>query len=112
MCSCSSDFLASASRKAMSMTTPIIDCLRRRFPDLRLVGTRQMRDGAEFGRHRHPVVGLGEDGMLAGDRIAHHGEAVMRADAECVEAVEILDAVFQRLLERSALTQFPGPVGG
>ena len=40
--------------------------------------------------------------MLAGDRIAHHGEAVMRADAESIEAVEILDAVFERLPAASA----------
>src|SRR5205809_1104636 len=112
MCNCSSDFLASASRGAISVATPIVDGLRCRFPDLRLIGAGQMRDGAEFGRHRHPIVGLGEDGMLAGDGIAHHGEAVMGSDTEGVKAVHVLDAVFERLLEGDALAQFPRHIGG
>ena len=66
---------------------------------LRIVGARQMGDGAVFGRHRHPVVGLGHHRVLAGDGIAHHGKAVGRADQERVEAIEILQAVLQRFLQ-------------
>ena len=63
-------------------------------------------------RHRDPVVGLREHGRLAGDRVAQHGEAVDRADEEGVEAVEVVEAALERLLERGALAQPPGEVAG
>ena len=76
------------------------------------LGAGQHRDGAVLGRHRDPVVGLGHDRRLAGDRVAQHGEAVARADRERVEAVQVVEAALERLLEGRALAQAPGEVAG
>jgi hypothetical protein len=45
----------------------------------------------------HVLVGFGHHGGLAGDGVAHHAEAVPRADDEGEEPVEIAQRAFQRL---------------
>ena len=79
---------------------PAVDAAGLGLPDRRLLGAGQHGDRAVLGRHRHPVVGLGHHGRLAGDRVAQDGEAVGRADREGVEAVEVVEAALERLLER------------
>ena len=85
---------------------------RARAPTTRALGAGQHGDRAVLGRHRDPVVGLGHHGRLARDRVAQHREAVGRADRERVEAVEVLEAALERLLERRALAQPPRQVAG
>ena len=55
---------------------------------------------------------FGEHGGLAGDRIAHHAEAVLVDDDEGEEAVEVDQRGFQRLPEIEALGDAVGNVGG
>ena len=73
---------------------------RRGLPHLGVLGAREHGDRPVLGRHRDPVVGLGQHGGLAGDRVAQHGEAVGGADRERVEAVEVAQAALERRLER------------
>ena len=72
----------------------------------------QHRDRPVLGRHRDPLVGLGHHRRLAGDRVAQHREPVGGPDRERVEAVEVVEAALERLLERRALAQAPGQVPG
>ena len=50
------------SRRSISIIrpAPAVDLARRRLPHARRLGPRQAGDGAVLGRHRHPVVGLGQ----------------------------------------------------
>lgn len=93
-------------------TFPDIDSRRLRFPDGRLFDPRQVHQGAVFGGHGHVLIGLGQHRRLAGDRIANHRKAVARADGEGVEAVQVLKALVQRLLQAIADAQPPGQVAG
>ncbi len=96
---------ATAARsQTYTMPAPVPTCARRR--------PGEHGDRVVLGCHRDPVVGLGEHRRLAGDRVAQHSEAVGRADRECVEAVEIVEATFERLLERRPLTESPREVAG
>ena len=82
---------------------PHVERRRRGLPHVRVLGAGQHRDGPVLRRHRHPVVGLGEHGGLAGDRIAQDGEAVGRADREREEAVEVAQAALERLAQARPL---------
>ena len=86
------------------MAFPGVDGLRRRFPDPRRLGARQLRDGTVLGRHRDPVVGLCQHRRLARDRVAEHGEPVRGPDREGVEAVEVVEAALERLPEARTFT--------
>src|SRR5437879_2952618 len=59
---------------------PGVDRCRLRLPDARCLHPRQGGERAELRTERHPVIGLGHDGGLAGYWIAQHGEAVACAD--------------------------------
>src|SRR5205807_7643808 len=59
---------------------PRVDDARLRLPHLSVGSARKHGERAPLGAHRHPVVGLGEDGGLARDRVPQHGEAVRGAD--------------------------------
>ena len=92
---------------------PDVDRRRRGLPDAaRRSAPGQDGDRAVLGRHRDPVVGLGDHRRLAGDRVAQHGEAVGRADGEGVEAVEVAQAALERLARGRALAQPPRQVAG
>ena len=91
---------------------PGVDDARARLPHARVGGARGDGDRAPLGGHGDPVVGLGEHGRLARDRVAEDGEPVGGADEEGVEAVEVVEAALERLLERGALAQPPGEVPG
>ena len=77
-----------------------------------VVGPGEHGDRVVLGCHRNPLVGLSEHRRLAGDRVAKDGEAVRRTDREGVEAVEILEAAFECLLERRSFPKAPGEVAG
>ncbi len=70
------------------------------------------RDRPVLGRHRHPVVVFGHHGRFAGDRVTQDGKAIDRADGEREEAIEILQAALQRLLQARALAHPPGQIAG
>ena len=65
-----------------------------------VLGPGQHRDRRYSGGHRDPLVGLGHDRRLAGDRIAQRREPVGRTHGEGVEPVEIVETALQRLLKR------------
>ena len=73
---------------------------------------RQHRDRPPLGGHRDPFVRLGENGGLAGDRVAQDREALCRPDREGVETVEVVEAALERMLECGALAQPPCEVAG
>ena len=58
------------------------------------------------------MVGLGHHRRLAGDRIAQHAEAVLGADHERVEAVEIVERCFSASPRLSPLLHAPGEIAG
>ena len=58
------------------------------------------------------VVGLGYARRFAGDRVAQHAKAVLGADDEGEEPVEVIEAVFQRLPEVATLLHAIGQIGG
>ena len=60
----------------------------------------------------HVVVGLGQDRGLAGNGVAQDAEAVLGADHEGVEAVEILQRFLQSLAEARAFLHAPGEIAG
>src|SRR6266550_7065645 len=62
--------------------------------------------------HRDPVVRLREHRRLARDRVAQHREALSGSDQEGVEAVQVGERPFERLLERRALAHAPRQVAG
>ena len=85
---------ATASRR---LPPPTVDRGRLRFPDPSRPPTPgRLCQGSVFRRHGDPVAGLRENGGLAGDGITQHGETVGGADAEGVEAVEVVDRRFER----------------
>src|SRR5439155_12967644 len=81
-------------------------------PDLGVGGAREDGNRAVLARHRDPVVRLGQYGRLARDGIAQHREAVRGPDGERIEAVEVAEAAFERLLERRPFAQPPREVAG
>ena len=81
-----------AAALTLPMSTPPPASARRRSA-LRDAG--QMRERAELGGDRDVVVGLRDDGRLAGERIAHQRELVVRAHQERVEAVEVLERLMR-----------------
>ena len=104
--------LASVYPRAFRCAFPGIDLAGHRFPDAGLLRSRQFRDRPVFRRHGDPLIGLGQDGVLAGDGVAHHGEPVTRADGEGKKAVEVLDGGLERLLEARALAEAMGQIAG
>src|SRR5260221_4629651 len=98
------------TRAAALLPLPGVNRCGARFPDRRALGAGQCRDGAVFGRHRHPILGLAHHRRLAGDRVAQDGEAVARADGEGVETVEIPERGLERLLERGAFAHPPAQI--
>ena len=66
-----------------------------------------MRERAVLRGDRDPVVGLGDQRGLAGEAVAHDGQRVRRAHQEGVEAVELVEAQRERLLEGIALAHPP-----
>ena len=79
---------------------PEIDRGGLRLPDTRRLDAGQVGKRAIFRAEGDIAVGLGHHRRLAGDRIAQHAEAVLGADHEGVEAVEVVERCFQRLAER------------
>src|SRR5438309_723941 len=60
---------------------------------------------------RSPPRPVAPADWLAGDRVAEDGEAVGGPDEERVEAVEVVEAALERVLERRAFPQAPGEIG-
>ena len=83
-----------------------------RLPDTGIVDARQADECAVFGPEGDVLVGFGHDGGFAGDRVADHAEAVLGADDEGVETVEIVETGFERLAEVLAFLQFLADIGG
>ena len=99
-------------RSAFRSPLPEVDGCGLGLPDARVVDAGQAGERAVFGAEGDVLVGLGHDGRLAGDRVAQHAEAVLGADDEGEEAVEIVEALLQRFAEVHALVHAPGDVGG
>ena len=91
---------------------PEIDGCGLRFPDPRIVYAGQFGQRAIFRTEGDILVGLGHDGGLAGDRVAYDAEAVLGADDEGEEAVEIGERAFQRLAQILAMRHLRGEIGG
>src|SRR5688572_32156146 len=94
------------------MPFPEIDGGRRGLPDLRLFDSGKARKRAVFGAEGHIIVGLSHHRRLAGNRISQHAEAVLGADHEGVEAVEIVERMFQCIAEAVALADAPSEIAG
>jgi hypothetical protein len=73
---------------------------RARAPRCGLLDAGQVDERAVFGAEGDVAVGLGHHGRLAGDRVAQHAEAVLGADDEGEEAVEIVEAPSSASAER------------
>ena len=71
----------------------------------------QSGQGPIFRAERDVILGLGHHRRLAGDGIAQHREAAFGADHEGEEAVQIIEAGFQRLGQISVVAD-PGRVQG
>src|SRR5919109_3693937 len=68
--------------ESISVEAPGVNSRRRRLPDLRLLDVGEIGEGAELRGHRHPIIALRQHRGLAGDAVAHHGEAVLGAHGE------------------------------
>ena len=77
---------------------------------MRLLDAWKSGERAIFRAEGDIVVGLGHHRRLASDRIAQHAEAVLGADHEGVEAVEIVERMLERVTEAVALADAPGEI--
>ena len=75
---------------------PHIGAARLGLPDARGIDTRQHRHRAIFGAERHVGVRLGHHRRLARDRIAQHRQTLARARDKRIEAIERIEARFER----------------
>src|SRR5262245_34886103 len=92
------------------MPFPEIDGGRLRLPYMRLLDARKSGERAIFRTEGYVIVGLGHHRGLASDRIAQHAKPVLGADHEGVEAIEIVERMFEGIAEAVALADAPSEI--
>src|SRR6478736_2967370 len=92
------------------MPFPEINCRGLWLPHMRFLDARKAGKRAIFRAEGDIVVGLRHDRWLASDRIAQHAEAVLGANHESVESIEIVKRMLQRIAEAVALADAPGEI--
>src|SRR6185312_15340533 len=100
------------STSGIALAFPEINLGGLGLPHTGLLDAGQAGERAIFRTERHIAVGLRHDRRLAGDAVTEHTEAVLGADHERVEAVEIIEAHFQRIAEREPFAHAPGEIAG
>ena len=76
------------------------------------IDARQIDERTVFRAKRHVLIGFSHNGGLAGNGIANDAEAVLGADDKCKEAIEIIEALLERLPEIHALVHSPSQISG
>src|ERR1700730_15021171 len=94
------------------MPFPEVNRCRLRLPHMRLLDAGKPSKSAIFRSEGDIVVGLGHNRGLAGDRIAQHAEAVLGADDEGVEAVQIVERMLECIAEALTLANAPSEIAG